>query len=76
MTFIKMDRSVQGGLHEDFVESHPRNGEKTSMITSSRFQPVIWEVADFEARFGGRDLASKLAIGGLLHVSEEGLKHF
>ena len=76
MTFIEMDRPAERGLHEDFIESHPWDREESSMVTSGRFQPMVREVADLEAQFGGRDLASKLSIGGLLHVSKEGLEHF
>ena len=76
VTFIQMDRSAEGGFHEDLIKSRPRDGEKTPMITSSRFQSVIRKVANLEARLGGRNLASQLTVGGLLRVSEEGLKYF
>ena len=71
-----MDRATEGGLHEDILEGRPRNGEETSVITPGGFQPVVREVADFEARFRGGDLASQLTVGGLLHISEEGLENF
>ena len=58
MTFVEMDRAAERRLHEDFLESRPRNREESSVITPSGFQPVIREVADFEARLGGGDLAS------------------
>ena len=58
------------------MEGRPWNREKPSVITPSGFQPVIREIADLEARFRGRDLAPQLAVGGLLRVSEEGLKDF
>ena len=36
VTFIKMDRTTKGRFHEDLVEGHPWNREKTSIITSDR----------------------------------------
>ena len=76
MTFIEMDRATKRGFHEDVLEGRPRNGEETSVITPGGFQPVVREVADFETRFRGGDLAPQLAVGSLLRVSEEGLEHF
>ena len=70
-----MDRFTQGGLHEDFKENCPWNGEEMSVITSGRFQPMVQEVADFEVQFRGRDLALKLSVRSLLHISEEGLEN-
>ena len=58
VTFIKMDHAAEGGLHEDLIESCPWNREKTSVITSGVFQPVVQEVTNLEARLGGRYLAS------------------
>ena len=75
MTFIQMDHSSKRRFHEDLVESRPWNREEMSVITSSRFQPVVQEVANLEARLRGRDLTSQLAIGGLLCISEEELKY-
>ena len=49
VTFVEMDRAAEGGLHEDILEGRPRNREETSVITPGGFQPVVWEVADFEA---------------------------
>ena len=45
------------------------------MITPGGFQPVVQEVADFETRFRGGNLASQLAVRGLLRISEEGLEN-
>ena len=42
------------------------------IVTSGRFQSIIWEVTDFEVQFGD----GNLVIGGLLCISEEGLKYF
>ena len=75
VTFVEMDRTAEWGFHEDFLESRPRNREEPSVITPSGFQPVIQEVANFEAQFGGRDLAPQLAVRGLLRVGEEGLEN-
>ena len=75
MIFIEMDQPTKGRLHEDLVKCHFWNREETSMITPSRFQPMVWEVTDLEAQFGGRDLTSKLSIGGLLCISEEEFKY-
>ena len=58
MTFVKMNHSSEGGLHEDFIESRPWDREESSMVTSGRFQPVVREVANLEARLGGGNLAS------------------
>ena len=74
VTFIQMDRAAEGGFHEDFLEGRPWNREEMSVITPGGFQPMIREVTDFEARFGGGNLASQLAVRSLLHVSEEGLE--
>ena len=46
------------------------------MITSGRFQPMIEKVANLEAQFRGGDLALQVTVGGLLHVSKEGLEYF
>ena len=75
MIFVEMNQSTKGELHEDLVEHHPWDREETSMIIPSRFQSMVWEVADLEAQFGGRDLTSKLSIGGLLCISEEEFKY-
>ena len=74
VTFVKMDHTTEGRLHEDLVESRPWDREKTSMITSGGFQPVVREVADFEIRLRGGYLASQFSVQGLLHIGEEGLK--
>ena len=76
MTLIEMDRAAERGFHEDILEGRPRNGEEASVITPGGFQLVVREVADFEARFRGGDLASQLTVGSLLRVSEEGLENF
>ena len=75
MTFVKMDQTAEGGFHEDILEGRPWNREETSVITSGGFQPMVWEVANLETRFRGGNLALQLSIGGLLRVSEEGLKN-
>ena len=49
VTFVQMDRAAEWRFHEDFLESRPRNREEPSMIAPSGFQPMIWEVANFEA---------------------------
>ena len=37
VSFVKMDRPAEGGLHEDFMEGRSWNREKPSMITPSGF---------------------------------------
>ena len=37
---------------------------------------MVWEIANLETQLGGRNLASQLAVRGLLRIGEEGLKDF